>query len=87
MQEQITHSNTERYLIKLALRNLDRKIHLIIRSRKIQLEEEFMEMEYEEVLQFWDEHSQENPLGTNKEVWKFCDRWTFLFPYKLHKAL
>lgn len=68
MQEQITQSNTERYIIKLALRNLDRKIHLIIRSRKMQLEEEFMEMEYEEVLQFWDEHSQENPLRDNKEV-------------------
>ena len=68
MQEQITESNTERYLIKLALRNLDRKIHLIIRSRKMQLEEEFMDMEYEEVLQFFDEQTQENPLGDNKEV-------------------
>jgi len=38
MQEQISDSNVQRHLLSLSVRNLDRKINIIIKSRKMQLE-------------------------------------------------
>jgi hypothetical protein len=74
MQEQISDANVQRHLLSLSVRNLDRKINIIIKSRKMQLdgraeEDESIEQEYEEVFQFFDESKQqENPLGNAKEV-------------------
>jgi hypothetical protein len=74
MQEQISDANVQRHLLSLSVRNLDRKINIIIKSRKMQLdgraeEDESLEQEYEEVFQFFDESKQqENPLGNAKEV-------------------
>lgn len=38
MQEQISDANVQRHLLSLSVRNLDRKINIIIKSRKMQLE-------------------------------------------------
>ena len=51
----------------LSIRNLDRKINFLIKSRKHK--EEATEMEEEEVYQFFDQTTnEENPLGQNKGV-------------------
>ncbi|ELR20796.1 GTPase activating protein Sar1, putative [Acanthamoeba castellanii str. Neff] len=76
MQEQISDANVQRHLLSLSVRNLDRKINIIIKSRKMQLdgraeEDESLEQEYEEVFQFFDESKQqENPLGNAKEKYE-----------------
>ncbi len=38
MQEQISDANVQRHLLSLSVRNLDRKINIIIKSRKMQIE-------------------------------------------------
>jgi hypothetical protein len=38
MQEQISDANVQRHLLSLSVRNLDRKINIIIKSRKMQLD-------------------------------------------------
>lgn len=70
IQEDISTLNTRRHLLTLSIRNLDRKINFLIKSRKHK--EEATEMEEEEVYQFFDQTtSEENPLGQNKEVHHF----------------
>ncbi|KAL6073899.1 Ras GTPase activating protein ira2 [Balamuthia mandrillaris] len=67
MTSQITTTNNQRHILSMAIRNLDRKINLIVKSRKMQIEDEAVEREYEEVFQFFDTSKhQENPLGANK---------------------
>ncbi len=51
MQEQISDANVQRHLLSLSVRNLDRKINIIIKSRKMQIEgrieeDESVEQEY-----------------------------------------
>lgn len=48
MQEQISDANVQRHLLSLSVRNLDRKINIIIKSRKMQLEGRVEEDESEE---------------------------------------
>jgi hypothetical protein len=66
IQEDISALNTRRHLLTLSIRNLDRKINFLIKSRKHK--EEATEMEEEEVYQFFDQTTnEENPLGSMKE--------------------
>eukprot|EP01113_Clastostelium_recurvatum_P032334 TRINITY_DN413_c1_g1_i6.p1 TRINITY_DN413_c1_g1~~TRINITY_DN413_c1_g1_i6.p1 ORF type:complete len:1287 (-),score=491.71 TRINITY_DN413_c1_g1_i6:955-4473(-) len=69
VQEDISGLNTRRHLLTLAIRNFDRKINILIKSRK--LKEEAREEDEDEVFQFFDQStSEDNPLGARKAAYE-----------------
>eukprot|EP00002_Diphylleia_rotans_P017981 TRINITY_DN3484_c0_g1_i1.p1 TRINITY_DN3484_c0_g1~~TRINITY_DN3484_c0_g1_i1.p1 ORF type:complete len:1384 (-),score=321.96 TRINITY_DN3484_c0_g1_i1:166-4317(-) len=67
LQRDISALNIKRHVLTLAVRNLDRKINLLVRSQVKKSDDE----DIDEVFQFFDESSQaDHPLGNLKECYE-----------------